>query len=269
MLLLALSCHKPALKHAPTYATSTCGWESVSEATTSDFITIDEVPRRMGSIALEVREDGLWLYGERLDEPVERLRDEREFAGELARHLDEPVPGLGLGVARSASVGQVESALLAAWEAGFTSVRVLGISTQPPDRPPPPRPAYAQSLREELDATSPEMHQTLLAEKLSKQVGRCRPAKNVFSALAHAAPEMKCVLMWHGMNDALKRCPGAAAGRAITLLYVMTVPEDFTTWVEVELDPEAEAWTVDPKATWDTVGPEFITRSSLWLDTES
>ena len=59
MLLLALSCHKPALKHAPTYATSTCGWESVSEATTSDFITINKIPHQIKNITLKIHKNNL------------------------------------------------------------------------------------------------------------------------------------------------------------------------------------------------------------------
>ena len=265
MLLLALSCHKPALTNTTTYG-ETCGWHPLSAATSNDLIRIDAEPRRVAGITLEVREVGVWHDGQRIDGVQQRLIEEREYAAELASRLDEAPAGLALAITRSASMGQVEDILEAAWGAGFSSVRLVGLSTQPPDLPPPPRPAYAESLRQELSETGVELHQALLAQKLTRQVGRCRPAKNVFAAVAHASPEMKCVLLWHGMDQALKRCPGAAAGRAVTLLYVMTVPQAFSTWVQVELDPSGERWPVDRADTWGALGPEFITRGTVWLD---
>ena len=273
---MILACAGPSVPIAP-YLGEVCALSAaVGVPMGAELVAIDRAPVAAGNGSARsgieivagadrIEVDGVWIETPGDLEP--RVMEAKERARHLAEAMGETsAPEARAYLAPETPAATVVAIFEASARAGLARIAFAAWSTEAaPDVPAPLDAAFAEELRAEMDAASPEMRAMRFAERFASEIALCPGAQRTFEAVAMASPDVRCELLAQGLSEALPSCPFTNADRVLTMVWALQVPTNaqLPTSLPVAIDRDAPPLTVPASARWRDIANALAARDPL------
>jgi len=214
----------------------------------------------------------LWVGPTEASIDWEYIKNDRYFLPTLTmvneRYKDTPNAS-GIQIAFDASVSTERIITVLEWtrSVGYSNIWLVTQSTQGPVLPEPPIPQSYEKLRNLQYTHPPAERESIMGQKIAKDIGLCKPAREAFDAVVSAHPEQQCYMLLVGLEYSIERCPMMNASKLASDIHALVEPMMYPIVHSIQLDHSAPSITLPAEQTWKQVAPlMFSQQEPFWIE---